>query len=103
MWPWRIVLAPPGVVRQLIARGKLRPMVDRQQIYYGVTTETLRVGTTSVKVKVTVEVERDYECLKRDKVTEAEVVFVQIGEDQRPLPLPHGQLPHGQQPDSDRR
>lgn len=49
-------------------------------------TETLRVGRTSVTVKVSVEVERwaagAGEC---EKVTEAEVVLVAIGDDRRPI------------------
>jgi acyl-CoA thioesterase YciA len=51
-------------------------------------TETLRVGRTSVTVKVQVEVERwgggQGECVK---VTEAEVVLVATGPDGRPVPI----------------
>jgi acyl-CoA thioesterase YciA len=50
-------------------------------------TATLRVGRTSVTVKVTVEVERRSR-QTREKVTEADVVYVQIDrETNRPLPL----------------
>jgi acyl-CoA thioesterase YciA len=49
-------------------------------------TETLKIGRTSVTVKVTVEVERwsagAGEC---EKVTEAEVVLVAIGQHGRPI------------------
>ena len=50
-------------------------------------TRTLRVGRTSVTVKVEVEAER--RALPRDlvTVTEAEVVYVQVGDDNRPVPL----------------
>ena len=50
-------------------------------------THTLRVGRTSVTVKVEVEAER--RALPRDlvTVTEAEVVYVQVGDDNRPVPL----------------
>ena len=51
-------------------------------------TETLKCGRTSVTVKVTVVVERGFVGTHRDKVTEAEVVYVQIDEDGRPMPLP---------------
>ena len=51
-------------------------------------TETLRLGRTSVTVKVSVEVERDYGRSDREKVTEAEVVYVQIDDYGRPKPLP---------------
>jgi acyl-CoA thioesterase YciA len=51
-------------------------------------TETIKVGRTSVTVAVSVEVERwgagDGE---REKVTDAEVVLVAIGEDGRPIPI----------------
>ncbi|HEV8630674.1 MAG TPA: hotdog domain-containing protein, partial [Thermoanaerobaculia bacterium] len=51
-------------------------------------TETLRVGHTSVSVKVVVEAERARTRGTRVKVTEAEVVFVHVDEGGRPLPLP---------------
>lgn len=51
-------------------------------------TETIKVGRTSVTVAVSVEVERwgagDGE---REKVTDAEVVLVAIGQDGRPIPI----------------
>ncbi len=51
-------------------------------------TETLKIGRTSVTVKVSVEVERwsagAGEC---EKVTEAEVVLVAIGQHGRPIPV----------------
>lgn len=49
-------------------------------------TETLRIGRSSITTKVIVEVERRGQHL-REKVTEAEVVYVQIGRDNRPTPL----------------
>lgn len=58
-------------------------------------TETVRIGRTSVTVRVTVEVERwsagAGEC---EMVTEAEVVLVAIGQDSRPIPIrPDGAAP----------
>jgi acyl-CoA thioesterase YciA len=49
-------------------------------------TETLKVGTTSVTVKVVVEATRgmDQETVR---VTEAEVVFVAVGADWKPVPV----------------
>lgn len=47
-------------------------------------TETTRVGRTSVTVKVTVEVARRGLHV-REKVTEAEVVYVQIGPNNKPV------------------
>jgi acyl-CoA thioesterase YciA len=47
-------------------------------------TETLRIGRTSVTTKVIVEVTRA-EDEQRVKVTEAEVVFVAVGKNWRPI------------------
>jgi acyl-CoA thioesterase YciA len=52
--------------------------------FYG---ETLRVGRTSVTVRVSVEAERLGPQPGRCKVTEAEVVYVHVGEDGRPAPI----------------
>lgn len=49
-------------------------------------TETLRIGTTSITTKVVVESIRDID-RKRVTVTEAQVVYVQVGEDGRPKPI----------------
>lgn len=53
-------------------------------------TKTLRVGTTSVTVDVEVEAERgglQEMGGPKVKVTEAEVVFVHVGQDGRPRPI----------------
>jgi acyl-CoA thioesterase YciA len=51
-------------------------------------TETLRVGRTSVTVKVKVEAERFREgAVVSVPVTEAEVVLVAVGADGRPIPV----------------
>jgi acyl-CoA thioesterase YciA len=57
-------------------------------------TETLRLGRTSIAVKVTVEVERRApgEETGRVKVTEAEVIYVRVDASNRPLPLEADQL-----------
>jgi len=57
-------------------------------------TETLRLGRTSIAVKVTVEVERRTRGQEtgRVKVTEAEVVYVRVDANNRPLPLEGDQL-----------
>ena len=49
-------------------------------------TETLRIGKTSITTKVVVESIRDID-RKRVTVTEAQVVYVQVGEDGRPKPI----------------
>ncbi len=50
-------------------------------------TETVRTGRTSVTVKVSVEVERRHGAEPGIKVTEAEVVYVQVDERNRPVPI----------------
>ena len=57
-------------------------------------TETVRVGRTSITVRVLVEAERsEPESLYgtrgvgKVKVTEAEVIYVQVGADGKPLPI----------------
>jgi acyl-CoA thioesterase YciA len=50
-------------------------------------TETVRVGRTSVTVKVSVEVERPRGGATTVKVTEAEVVLVAVDDKGRPTPV----------------
>ena len=50
-------------------------------------TETLRIGNTSITTKVTVEVIRTGDPRKRVTVTEAQVVYVNLGEDRKPKPI----------------
>lgn len=48
---------------------------------------TTRIGRTSITIKVDVEAERKGPEKRVVKVTEAEVVFVQVDEDNRPVPI----------------
>jgi len=48
-------------------------------------TETLRIGNTSITTKVVVEVIRNG--ADRKTVTEAQVVYVNLGEDRKPKPI----------------
>ena len=50
-------------------------------------TRTIRVGNTSVTVDVLVEAERAHTSGPKVKVTEAEVVFVHVGQDGKPIPI----------------
>ncbi len=53
-------------------------------------TETVRIGRTSITVRVTVEAERwGAGHGERVKVTEAEVVLVAVDGEGRPTPIPH--------------
>jgi acyl-CoA thioesterase YciA len=53
--------------------------------------DTVRVGRTSITVKVTVEAERRTGEEKVVKVTEAEVIYVQVDEHNHPIPIAGGQ------------
>ena len=50
-------------------------------------TETIRIGNTSLTVKVVVDVFRGNDPSQRLLVTEAQVVYVNIGEDGKPKPI----------------
>ena len=49
--------------------------------------ETLRIGNTSITVKVKVEANRYNDVQKRVLVTEAQVVYVNLGDDRKPAPI----------------
>lgn len=51
-------------------------------------TETIRIGTTSITIKVVVEALRGKDPDQRVIVTEAHVVYVNVGEDRKPRPIP---------------
>lgn len=50
-------------------------------------TDTLRIGNTSITVKVIVEVIRSAEQMRKVLVTEAQVVYVNLGDDRKPTPI----------------
>ncbi len=50
-------------------------------------TETVKVGTTSLTVRVTVDAQRRQPPRETVRVTQAEVVFVAVNEAGRPVPL----------------
>jgi len=53
-------------------------------------TETLRIGTTSITTKVVVEAIRGSDPNKKVVVTEALVVYVNVGPDRKPTPITRG-------------
>jgi acyl-CoA thioesterase YciA len=73
----------------------MREVVFHAPVFVGdlvsLYTETLRLGRTSITVKVTVEAERGYQGTGRVKVPEAEIVYVHVDKNNRPLPLGTGQ------------
>jgi acyl-CoA thioesterase YciA len=50
-------------------------------------TETVRLGRTSITVRVVVEAERRTRGSGKVKVTEAEVVYVHVDQNNQPIPL----------------
>jgi acyl-CoA thioesterase YciA len=50
-------------------------------------TETTRIGNTSITTKVVVEAIRAVDPSHRVKVTEAQVVYVNLGDDRKPKPI----------------
>ena len=53
-------------------------------------TETLRIGNTSITTKVVVEALRGEEPGRKVLVTEAQVVYVNLGVDRKPAPIRRG-------------
>lgn len=53
-------------------------------------TETLRVGRTSIRVHVAVWAQRRFGSGENDYVTEAEVTFVAVDDELRPIPVGSG-------------
>ena len=50
-------------------------------------TETVRIGTTSITTRVVVEAIRATSAAEKVKVTEAHVVYVNLGEDRKPASI----------------
>lgn len=69
----------------------MREVVFLEPVYVGdlvsFYAETIRVGRTSVTVKVEVEAERGIGKRQTVKVTEAEVIYVQVDDQRKPLPI----------------
>ena len=70
----------------------MREVVFHSPVFVGdlvsLYAQTLRLGRTSVTVKVLVASERRTRGAGRVKVTEAEVVYVHVDEHNSPLPIP---------------
>lgn len=72
----------------LMVTVSMDKIVFHEPVYVGdlvsFWTETLRIGKTSITTKITVEAIRAGDPAKRVTVTEAQVVYVQIGDDRKP-------------------
>jgi acyl-CoA thioesterase YciA len=75
----------------LVVTVKMNEVVFHHPVYVGDVVsfyaKVVKIGTTSISVQVTVTAERWKESGKVLKVTEAEVVYVNVGEDGRPVPI----------------
>jgi len=69
----------------------MKEVVFHQPVFVGdlvsFFTSMVRVGRTSVTVKVTVEAARHRNRDQRVRVTEAEITYVNVDSDRRPVPL----------------
>ena len=76
---------------RLVVTVAMREVVFHQPVNVGdlvsFYTRLIRVGTTSITVAVEVYSQRDDGPENRAKVTEAEVTFVNVDENRRPLPI----------------
>jgi acyl-CoA thioesterase YciA len=80
------------VVAGRIVTVAMREVVFHEPVFVGdlvsFYADVTRVGTTSVTVHVTVEAERPGPTSRRVKVTEADVVYVHVDAQNRPLAIP---------------
>ncbi|HEX2120902.1 MAG TPA: hotdog domain-containing protein [Thermoanaerobaculia bacterium] len=79
---------------QLMVTVSMDKVVFHQPVLVGdlvsFWTETLRIGKTSITCRVVVEAIRAGDPSQRVTVTEAQVVYVNLGEDRRPMPIVRG-------------
>lgn len=79
----------------------MREVIFHEPVFIGdlvsFYAETLRVGNTSVTVRVTVEAERHRGTAERVRVTEAEVVYVAVDENRRKMKLTRRQIREAEQ------
>jgi acyl-CoA thioesterase YciA len=75
----------------LIVTVSMDKVVFHQPVFVGdlvsFWTETLKIGTTSITTKVKVEAIRIDDPTSKVLVTEAQVVYVNLGPDRKPLPI----------------
>jgi acyl-CoA thioesterase YciA len=76
---------------QLMVTVSMDKIVFHEPVFVGdlvsFWTETLRIGNTSITTKVVVEAIRTGDPNARVKVTEAQVVYVNLGPDRKPAPI----------------
>jgi acyl-CoA thioesterase YciA len=69
----------------------MREVVFKRPVYVGdivsLYTKTVKIGNTSVTVKVEVEVQRGTDPSRHELVTHAEIVYVAVDETWKPIPV----------------
>lgn len=77
--------------RRRIVTVAMREVIFHSPVFVGdivsFYTETKKIGRTSITVKVNVEAERLVKSYEKVAVTEAEVVYVAVDDDRRPVPV----------------
>jgi acyl-CoA thioesterase YciA len=77
----------------LVVTVKMNEVVFHAPVFVGDVVsfyaKVVKIGTTSITVKVTVTAERWRAVDDVVKVTEAEVVYVNVGEGGKPVPIPN--------------
>jgi len=75
----------------LMVTVKMTEVVFHQPVFVGdlvsFYADVVRIGNTSITVKVTVEAQRWRGAVEPVKVTEAEIVYVNVDENRRPVPI----------------
>ena len=83
-----------GVFCKKIAKGRVVTVaIDsttfQQPVFIGDTlciyVELVKIGRTSITVQIDAYVNREFENVKRIKVTEGEFKYVKVGEDRKPM------------------
>ena len=87
----------PTVGRRFVT-VELQEVVFKSPVFVGdlvsFMTDTVKVGRTSITVRIFVEVERfEDKRNARIAVTEAQAVYVAVDDERRPVPLTTGSLP----------
>jgi acyl-CoA thioesterase YciA len=76
---------------QMMVTVSMDKVVFHQPVFVGdlvsFWTETLRIGNTSITTKVVVEAIRAGDPSQRVVVTEAQIVYVNLGQDRKPKPI----------------
>jgi acyl-CoA thioesterase YciA len=81
----------------LMVTVKMNEVVFHQPVFVGdlvsFYADVVRIGNTSITMKVTVEAQRWRDTGEAVKVTEAEVVYVNVDEKRRPKPITRREIP----------